>query len=101
MLYDPKWKYTKPKLRGWRRVLWDAADLIDENGWIQHKKRTKNGYCIIGAICEVDASDNSCLLAEAKFCDVVGVLYAEVWNDKRGRTKEEVVAKLREIALRA
>ena len=32
MLYDPKWKYAKPELRGWRRVLWDAADLIEEKG---------------------------------------------------------------------
>jgi hypothetical protein len=88
MLYDPRWN----KLIGWRKVLWEAADVIEREGWIQRKYHTKKGYCIAGAIGQVRAPRSSRLLAERKLDEALDDIL-EAWNDRRGRSKSEVVAK--------
>jgi hypothetical protein len=104
MLYDPNWQKAKPKtpkLRGWQRVLWDAADLIEKKGWINHELATEDGYCIVGAIQTISASRNARGYAYFHLCKAIGPTLSSVadWNDKRGRTKAQVRAKIREVAL--
>ena len=104
MLYNPKWnehvaKIRKPKLAGWRRVLWEAADLIETNGWMQHEDHTKEGWCIVGAIHHFHASINSTTFAEKQVSAALSAESIEEWNDDPLRTKSSVVAKLREVAL--
>lgn len=55
MLYDKKWDakvpVEAPALEPWREVLLDAAEIIRERGWCQHKSENRQGQvCILGAI---------------------------------------------------
>jgi hypothetical protein len=102
MLYDPNWQNKKPtarKLRGWRRILWEGADVIEKEGWIQHEGRNEKGYCIIGAMLTLTASARSFVIAECKLAEAVGVIFVEDWNDHKRRTKAQVISKMREAAL--
>lgn len=78
-----------------------AADLLETKGWIQEQVKSEKGFCAMGAIyetCELDEVNNDC---SCFLC--VGVLrkvheQLSDWNDEPGRTKEEVIALLREEA---
>lgn len=78
-----------------RRVLLDAADLIDERGWCQNTFEDDHGrICARRAIsmaCDHfnDGSAISLAVYPYGVCD---------FNDAPGRTQAEVVAKLREVA---
>jgi hypothetical protein len=104
MLYDPKWHVANPlipKFRApWRKILWDAANLIERRGWIQHRTFSEQGYCIYGAINEIGMAELSRYRHSAK-SHLRRHLGANIatWNDSRARTKEQVLAKLREAAL--
>lgn len=88
-----------------QQVLLDAADLIEEKGWIQGANwRPGLGYCVFGAINKVTQNDLA-------FSDAVGRVLTEIgrlnqpwtggiarWNDEPGRTKDEVLAALRKAA---
>lgn len=120
MLYDPKWAppATEIKLEPWQEVLLKAADLIEECGLLQRALGGWNiGYCSVGAIRASTgmslltyASNNYALNYDAyarviyKLANKIGGHMVSdeakiiVWNDRPGRTKEEVIAKLRETA---
>lgn len=81
-----------------------AADYIEEHGWCQHITHAPDGQvCLYGA-----------LLRTSPYSQAVGALVelgrtlgadptrsAVMWNDAYGRTKEEVIAFLREQAIKA
>ncbi len=83
-----------------KRVLLDAADLIERDGWCQLASMDNEGRrCVGQAFCDTGTDYDAA-------CDaLVGALTAEgfdgdeiAWNDAPGRTQAEVVAKLREVA---
>lgn len=83
-----------------RKLLNDAADLIEEEGWIQGEEHNSGGYCAIGALKRISGSEWP-HITKAHIV-AVGALSSRVaspivdWNDAPGRTKEEVVNTLRE-----
>lgn len=102
--------YLKPELDEASKVLLRAADYIEEHGWCQNEMHTLDGsaclegaiqYAISGRLMRFDEGLESANL----FCDALTRIDLAVdrpafkWNDAPGRTKEEVVAKLREVAL--
>lgn len=91
MLYDP----TKD-LTGWRKLLYEAAELIEKEGWARPFSR--EGHCIAQAMLLSARSTKDYADAHAAFERAIHEPAAH-WNDLRCRTKEEVIAKLREIAL--
>ena len=87
------------------KLLLKAADLIEERGWCQNTYTSPKGrLCILGALKTaqgvefVGESNPTVLQASKRFGAVVGGRTYQ-WNDVPGRTKEEVVAKLRAVAL--
>ena len=99
-------KNLKPELGDVSRLLLKAADLIEEHGWCQVSAVDERGrICMLQAMgrAEVelfgpDGSRSVSLVSDEKIADAVGwPIYR--WNDAAGRTQEEVVAKLRAVAL--
>ena len=88
-------------------VLNGAADLIERDGWVQHDNRGPNGErCMVDAICAVIPGPQPWKsrlyeLATVAVEEVTGSYLLSGWNDRRGRTKAEVVAALRAAAERA
>jgi hypothetical protein len=77
-----------------------AADLLATNGWIQGAPEDARGrHCVVGAI---DAVSDT-LEEQGDVYNAVGrylgVEYRVAWwNDRSGRTAEQVIAVLRETA---
>lgn len=96
----------KTALNGLKR----AADLIRKDGWVQNRVSEKDiftgkviGYCLLGALDKVNAS-RSAVLALATYLvgrpvtDIVGYVAEDkiiLFNDKRGRTRGEVLRAIR------
>ena len=110
MLYDPKWEApveTKPA-EPWRRLLLDAANAIEQRGWVQGELCNDK----TGAVCTVGALNVAAfgvafptgvechyyLYAVTNFCKTHRIRYIPDWNDEGDRTKEQVVAALRDAA---
>lgn len=90
------------------RLLLRAADIIESHGWCQNSYTSAGGkLCLLGAVkvarglTPEDAEDTEALVERA--CERVyvslGLRRVHIWNDEPGRTKEEVIAKLRSVAL--
>jgi hypothetical protein len=80
-----------------KKTLIDAADLIERRGWVQQEYgRPEYGYCLFGAVFEAaehgDYDEPWRLLGDRTNGDPIG------WNDALSRTKEDVLALLRETA---
>lgn len=86
-------------------VLRRAADLLEEFGWCQgdYGSKEAGAFCAVGA-CRQASSDLNFRR------DEYGLMWPESaleldnvppWNDDPARTKEEVIARLREAAERA
>jgi hypothetical protein len=107
MLYDKRWN-NKTKTEAWPQVLLDAADLIEHDGWTQNDWGDPwRGYCALGAVHfvgtgsaeEPDCATNLQRAAERHLANQIENLDITDWNDRAGRTKEEVIAALRKAAL--
>lgn len=81
-----------------RQVFWDAADLIEEKGWIQCAGRNPDGICMVEAILQVINREMSLFMEVQEVLYPMATVDFVIWNDYPGRTKKEVVARLREIA---
>lgn len=86
-----------------RHILIYAATLIEVRGWCQNYYFNSEGnLCMLGAV-EQAIKANDCDFLSV-YLEIRNILFenlggfASVWNDAPGRTKEEVVAKLREVA---
>lgn len=91
-------------------VLNRAADLLGEWGWCKGAARHEDSFCLLGAIAfaangypprssaitDADCTDLYVTAKEILRPFTGGEL--GIWNDEPGRTKEQVVAKLREAA---
>lgn len=92
------------------RLLSIARNLLQEKGWTQLTDKSPRGsYCLSGALLEAAGDDDRAYRAAlqsvgqrlrvpgcphggfACHCAIVG------WNDKEGRTKQEVIRKLDEV----
>lgn len=92
----------KPRLT--RKRLLKAADYMDEHGLAKHNFCTETGeVCALGAIAAVVIGDPA---GGWELADQAFALFSKtgapgelaVWNDRKSRTKAQVVAKLREMA---
>ena len=82
-----------------QEVLLKAAEYIEEHGWCQHAFGEPDGrVCLEGAINRTAYNGSE---RDAAVRRMIGHLNGQTpafWNDMRGRTKEEVIAALREAA---
>lgn len=94
------------KLSKDRLAFLKAADYIEQHGWCQKVLQDMDGkVCLLGAL-SFGGADGMC---SVRLVEQVGRYLkrkgltkrgtAVVWNDKPGRTKEEVVAALRGAAM--
>jgi len=85
------------------KLLLKAAVLIEERGWCQHEaKDTEGRLCVHGALYYANnESVNDLLRASADRFDasLPPNMLTPQWNDMPCRIKDEVVAKLRAVAL--
>ncbi len=105
MLYNKEWEVpaeAKPlehkPLEQWRQDLLSAADLIRKYGWRRGSYGTiDTGYCTLGALRVVTGHLDT--EASRKFREALRpTRYIPVWNDRVAKSKEEVIAKLEEVA---
>lgn len=77
-----------------------AANLLVERGWVQRYFFNRNGFCMIGAINAL-GSTNVCAvkLALGSYMRELNIHASPVrYNDKPGRTKEDVLRLMRGAA---
>lgn len=90
-------------------ILATAADILEADGWCQGVARDQAGrHCALGAIGTAAHKDGANLLTREAFelqdaaTDMLQahleVDWVHEWNDKPGRTKDEVVQALRAAA---
>jgi hypothetical protein len=81
-----------------------AADLLATNGWIQGTPEDDQGrHCMAGALYAVTDAEGVYLAASQAVREHLNDLDATSWglvswNDRAGRTAEQVIAVLRETA---
>lgn len=111
MLFDPKWEEkVEVKLEPWQEILLKAADLIEQRGWTKDRFENVDGnLCMIGAMRVAvfgkvawnhSISTRDLTMAHNKLDKFLGRSAAR-WNDRSAGYKEEVIAKLREVATTA
>jgi hypothetical protein len=87
-----------------QQILLDAIDVIEQRGWCQGAFQDDDSkqVCMLGAIriATWDKVIYPVHPAYAQACNATGMNGTMIaqWNDASGRTKEEVIAKLREAA---
>ncbi len=93
MLYDPKHDLDQVG-----KVMYRAADLLEERGWCRNTLWNEKGeMCILGAIQTVaNISDG----VEKRLSRYLGVPFFNMvkWNNDICSSKEEVITLLREAA---
>lgn len=96
--YLPRVDHAPAELDDASKILLKAAALIEESGWCQNAMFDKGRMCALGAIGTAGRYQQSAYDARDR---LQSALHAGVgaWNDVDGRTKDEVVAKLRAVAL--
>lgn len=86
----------------WRKVLLDAADYIERNGWWQPStgvgENNPNAACPINAVPFKDCYPDGPLSRFARFLNLRDEHKIPEWNDAPGRTAVEVCAALRSCA---
>src|SRR5258706_8227498 len=99
MLHDERWDLDEDG-----KVIWDVANYIEEHGWIQCSyNRKSEGVCILGAYHALTGNeDHSSISKIANFLDTEHLkgdcFVITDYNDTPGRTKEEVIAMLKQAA---
>jgi len=102
MLHDTRYDLNQDS-----QDLLNAADYIDKNGWCQGMTSSGKSVCLWGSLLAVtdglDKYYTNAPRARALYVKVNNHLgdYAAPWNDMTGRTKTEVTALLREVALKS
>ena len=90
------------------RVLMEAADFLEQRKWFPGEGRDcREAHCAWDAICLSQGSSMPTELsynAGNRLAHALGLRRVSqifTWNDAKDRTKEEVIAKLRAVALGA
>lgn len=96
---------TQP-LTAVQRLLLDAADLLERTGWCQRygTHPVTGAHCVLGALSSVGGEgfrDALILFSGLINGDDPSPKGITQWNDQRGRTADEVIARLRQTALEA
>lgn len=105
MLYDSKrWEAPQQiELEPWQQILLDAANILESDGWCQRRVHSVDGrHCAVGAMFRAVKHDQlGWDHRNAIFHLRVSLSVDNIakWNDRRGRTKEEVIAAFRNAAL--
>lgn len=98
-----------------QEVLLRAAELLETTGLAQGSLARTNSwapclednpaaacFCTLGALAKVSGKLTDDVFSRAEACDLLTKVISDnsiaSWNDRLGRTKEEVIAKLREAA---
>ena len=82
-----------------REILNDAANLIDDYGWVQGENGTfALGFCAYGAVCYVARHSDQRWPALLTITDHVNRLSVVDWNDSYCWDKQEVIDTLRNAA---
>lgn len=90
---------TERELSSLGKIFWSAANLILNEGWMQCGTLGKGGpHCLMGALSESFKEEHGGYPAFGDLGIPGTGMDLVRWNDDRSRTKEQVVAKLREIA---
>lgn len=105
MLYDKRHEVqAEPvvpvvKDEPWRKVLREAANILQEKGWCQCQAEDRFGHVCMAQAISLACKKDFSLYGETtmRFRTILG-MEAVHWNDTEGRTKEQVIAKLREVA---
>lgn len=92
-------------MRTFKQVCSEIADHIEKVGWIQGaaykftpgRRCDESPCCVIGAL-NITCRDNDEFFTVRRCLQACLGEPIATWNDEPGRTKEEVIAKLREIA---
>jgi hypothetical protein len=80
------------------KILYDAADLIDANGWCQREMKSNQGcYCAMGAINAVTLTPLRHPAWDAVREEIFGGSISS-WNDHPDRTVDQVTTALRNAA---
>jgi hypothetical protein len=85
----------------WRKILLDAANLLEEKGWVRGEYRSIKGFCAEGAMMHVAVGTtlyDDLNLARVTLAHHLGALNIPLWNDHPQRTKAQVIASLRAAA---
>jgi len=100
MLSDPKWdEKVEVELDDASLHLLRAIDYIEKHGWCQGTSFGPNDtVCIWGALYRTKTDTRLYFKASNRLRQLIGDRSIPNWNDAKGRTKEEVIAKLREAA---
>lgn len=113
MLKNPNWQPAKTdiELEEWQNILLKAADIIVQYGWIQDKVGNVHmGFCLVGALQQAAYGQtfystytdvpgnvrNDYLTACRKLGEHIHSVTLYSWNDRNYRTKDQVVAALKE-----
>lgn len=99
----PQGETQEQTIEPWRKVLLDAADHLQANGWWQCGASARGGaWCASNVLGKVGASDESEWIARKKLGRYLGggdyLLAIFEWNDAPERTAAEVIATLRKVA---
>lgn len=102
MLYDKKWDKELPvtapekKLEPWQETVKSMIEVLETRGWCQGRIRDGQRVCLGGALRL--ATTGSTIKVFSDEATVVWELLSDrlgtrawVWNDTKGRTKEEVI----------
>lgn len=98
-------KHLKPRLDETSALLLRAAAYIEQHGWCQGQAFIGERACIMGALHVVHSGEkrDGSLAGPVEHCftrlNATLGMGPRRWNDADGRTQEEVVAKLRAVAL--
>lgn len=101
-MYRPNPEFTPEVVspqEPWRKALMDAAGLIRKEGWCQNSfGPTWGPSCLVGAIFKTAGVSQITADAVRAVTDHIGGESPMWWNDRPGRTAEEVIAALESAA---
>lgn len=87
------------ELEDWQKTLLKAAEIVRERGLRQGAYGFDGGpVCAVGAMFAADTTGASVLAARDALSKHLGVQHPMFWNDKPGRTAEEVAAVMETVA---
>jgi hypothetical protein len=80
-----------------KETLVDMKQFLQDHNWIQKRlEDNKGGYCLLGALCNVESEDYPSSATYKFLCEHLQTPVGDLssWNDAPGRTKDEVLAVL-------
>lgn len=108
MFYDPQCKpAVVPKVvEPWQQVILDMIKVLEKRGWCQHRiKNSRGNICLAGALLATQQrlSPSMSFITAVSFITALPAgdawerignkctMAPQVWNDRKGRTKEQVI----------